>query len=190
MPMGIVTDKDFESESGKLNTPSVPSRPVKTEILDRERGRKEGDTNVPDSLRKLIGMESVESGRDSALQLAASLGISPSSVSAYSVGATSTASYNEKPNGSIIKDAKTRVSNKARRVLLRAMHNITDDKLESAKATELAGVAKDMSAIIRNMDDKTPPTANGPSGPGAPTFVFYSPEFRQENHYETIVVKE
>src|SRR5215510_5460530 len=108
MPMGIVSDDDFDREINHLNRkPVVTPPPVIPEVVDMPRpGRSNGDVNVPDSLRKIIGETSELEGRDAALELASKFGISPSSVSAYANGSTSTASMDKQPNLEHINSAK------------------------------------------------------------------------------------
>lgn len=175
MPMGIVSNDEFELEVSKVEIKFLPSK-----------GRDKGDNNVPDSLRKIIGETSKIDGRGSALDLASRFNISPSSVSAYSNGSTSTATYDERPNANHINNAKERISKRARIKLMSALNHITNDKLENSKAHELSGVAKDMSAIVKNMEPDNPMVNN----PGGPTFVFYSPQFRDERNFDIIHVKE
>lgn len=181
MPMGIVSDKDFNSENSKLNPQKNITPPKSTPT--KERG-----PNVPDSLRKIIGDTAETDGRQEAIALAAQFGISPSSASAYGVGATSTKTYNDRPNAGIIRGAKERISKKARAKLMLALNHLTEDKLEGAKAHELSGIAKDMSAIVKNMDDdssdKDKPVDNRPA------FLVYAPTVNQENHYQTVIAKE
>lgn len=191
MGMGIVSDEDFNSELSRVKTEKLESpRPVITgEVIDVSRGRGEGSTSVPDGLRKLIGEESVANGRQSAIELAQSFGLSPSSVSAYANGATSTATYDRTPNKPHINGVKERISKRARGKLLLALSKITGEKLEGTNAKDLAGVAKDMSAIVRNMEpEKDNNAGNGDSS--KPSIIVYSPQFRDERHFEVVVVKE
>jgi hypothetical protein len=194
MPMGIVSDSDFDkelrnsnktgkSESNQSVTIQPPS--ISADIVDVTRGRPNGAVEVPNGLRKLIGEESAVNGRQSALELAQSFGISPSSVSAYNAGATSTASYSDTPNRQHIDNAKQRVANVARKRLMGALRHITPEKLEGARVKDLAGIARDLSAVVKNMEPETPKII-GESGPKAPTFIFYSPQFRKEEHYDVV----
>jgi hypothetical protein len=194
MPMGIVSDKDFDSELSKVSDSPIKREESKSgiastitaEIVDVTRGRPIGSVEVPNTLRKVIGETSITDGRQQAVDLAKQFGISPSSVSAYGVGATSTASYDETPNAGIINKTKDRISKRARNKLMLALKHITEDKLGETKARDLAGIAKDMSAVVKNMepDSAKAPTSNGP------TFVFYSPQLHKEEHYETVYAKE
>jgi hypothetical protein len=154
-------------------------------------GRKDGDVNVPDALRQIIGEEAVLNGRKSALGLAGMFGISDSSVSAYAKGATSTASYNT-PKPAIIghiNKSRARASKKAGKVLDAALGAITQDKLDYTDAKELAGIAKDMSVIIKNLE---PPADSSQSlkSDSSPQFVIFAPQFRDERSFDHITVQE
>ena len=168
MPIGIVSDSDFELELSKLSktqnkkvpssesVPSAqvietPSRGLIQEVPNR--GRKEGDNNVPDSLRNLLAEEHFLNGRNEALSLARDFGISDSSVSAYAKGATSTTTYNE-PKPSIlnhIRKSRDRAIKRASRSLNGALSAITQEKLDNTDAKDLAVIAKNMSGIIKDL---------------------------------------
>lgn len=213
MPMGIVSDSEFESQL--QNTGAIPKsipepmpesmpEPSITDITDanpnpeiveaevitgevigmKSRGRNIGEVNVPESLRKLIAGTAHIEGRPAALEFAREMGVSPSSVSAYTKGATSTTTYHN-PDESIInfvKARKSRVTKKALRVMTAALGHITDKKLMSADAKELSGVAKDMSAIVGHFSDPASVTNNN----NGPTFVLYSPTVMQEDSFKAI----
>lgn len=186
MAIGLVSDEDFEREfSPKSKQPEI--KPEIVEII--KPGRKSGDVDVPDSLRQVIGEEAVINGRSSALQLASQFGISPSSVSAYAVGATSTTSY-DTPSKSIISHinkSRERAIKRASKTLNSALSSITQEKLDYADADKLSGIAKDMSVIIKNLEPKveSPSESNN-----QPQFVIFAPSFRKEETFETIVVNE
>lgn len=184
MAMGIVSDSDFDSELSNLNPNSKKKESVK--INDIVKGRGKNNVGVPNELRQIIGETSKIEGRQAGIELANNFGISPSSVSAYANGSTSTATYNEQPNLPHINDAKDRVSKKARNTLLRAIKHITDDKLAEAKAVEIASVAKSMSSVIKDMEPDVPRIQQN----NGPTFVMYRPEFKREETFDTIQVKE
>jgi len=185
MPMGIVSDEDFLKE--RDNT-SPDRRPLeKPTIVDMNRGRPTGSVEVPDGLRRIIGETSVTDGRQEALALGKNFGISSSSVSAYANGATSTSSYNETPNRDVIRDARGRITRKAMGKLSLALKNLTPEVIASAKAKDIAGIAKDMSAVIRSMEEKS---SNDNSGPSGPTFIFYSPQTRKEETFDVVFTKE
>lgn len=187
MAMGIVSDADFQKELGN-SAPKIPVSKTAEVIKQTPKGRGEGNVAVPDSMRKLIGAESVENGRDSAIELAKQFGISPSSVSAYANGSTSTASYDKQPNLPAINGVKERIAKKARNRLSMALSHITDEKLGAAKLTEVSTVARDMAAIVKQMEPEVPKTESDKQN--GPTFIFYSPQFRKEEHFDVIDVKE
>lgn len=186
MAMGIVSDKDFEKALSDV-TPGPPL-PLGNgvSIVDVNRGRGNGNIEVPESLRKILGEESAINGRQSALEIASNFGISPSSVSAYANGSTSTSSYDNQPNLAHINKAKLKIAKKARNRLVMALNSLTQEKIETAKVKDIAGVAKDMAAVIRTMEPEVPKV----SGPNGPTFIFYSPQMRSEKVFDIIQVKE
>jgi len=192
MGMGIVSDSDFNSEAIKIvdelknKTPAKPDSGVTGVISDTTKGRG-NNPQVPNSLRNIIGETAITDGRQQALELAASFGISGSSVSAYTNGSTSTSSYDDRPNQPVIGQAKLRIANRARHKLMSALKHITDDKLSVASARDLSGVAKDMSAVVKHMEEVVTDGAKVNSGP---TFVFYSPQTRKEEVYEVVHAKE
>ena len=197
MPIGLVSDSLLQDELDKLGggreserrtEKTRPQTPVVVEI--EKPGRKEGDTNVPESLRKLIADEHLLNGREAALQLASSFGISSSSVSAYAKGATSTTSYNS-PNKSLISHinkSRERAVKRASKTLNGALAAITQDKLDYADASDLSGIAKDMSVIIKNLEPQKVETVS--EGNKAPQFIIYAPTFKKEESFEVIQVQE
>lgn len=190
MPMGIVSNTEFESQIKDSGTPLInPTKVITPQVVDMPtRGRNEGDVNVPNSVRNLIGATRIEDGRAEAVSLAKSLGISPSSVSAYSNGATSTASYDETPNRKTINGVKERLGKSARARLAMALRHITPAKMEQTTVRELAGVAKDMAIISKAMEPESDADDNASKNPVQ--FVFYAPQVHQENNYKTIVAKD
>lgn len=198
MAIGIVSDTEFEDELIKSTKRGVtrPSGHV-TEVMTPEvreiptRGRNDGDVNVPDSLRKIIGETAVIEGRQAALGLAKEFGISPSSVSAYAKGATSTTTYHE-PKPAIIdhiNKSRHRAIKRASKTLHQALSSISQDKLDMADAKDLAGVAKDMSVIIKNLEPPQP-TIDPSTNNNQPQFVIFAPQFRDERSFEVIQVQE
>jgi len=188
MPIGVVSDADFEKELAKLSN-RTKLKVVDGTVVEKQRpGRSDGDTNVPDSLRKIIGEESVINGRSSALQIAEQFGISPSSVSAYAKGATSTTTYDQ-PKESIISHinkSRRRHIKKASHVLSQALGSISQEKLDYADAKDLSSIAKDMAVIIKNLE----PTPESVSTANTPQFTIYAPQFRDERSFEVINVQE
>jgi hypothetical protein len=186
MGMGIVSDEEFNREIKNSAKPKSEPIPLPTIIDLPNKGRKLGDVNVPESLRKVIGETAVTNGRAAALELAESFNISPSSTSAYTQGAHSTSTYDKRPDREGIKDAKLKVSSKAISKVMQAMSHITKEKLQGSKARDLAAIAKDMSMVHRNMEGDNPDADSFKS----PRIIFYAPQFRDERHYDTVVVKE
>jgi hypothetical protein len=183
MSIGIVSDQELEKELNKIQGTTIPSGKV---IEKPSKGRSEGDVNVPDSLRQIIGETAVIDGRQSALELARDFGISPSSVSAYAKGATSTASY-DTPVKSIISHinkSRHRAIKRAAHTLNSALGSITQEKLDYADAKDLAGIAKDMAVIIKNLE---PPTS-APAEDKQPQFVIFAPQFRDERSFGNPIV--
>jgi len=190
MAMGIVSDDDFVKELNDPRSKSITNKTPLSEIINiPSHGRPPGPLGIetPQIIREIIGEESVTQGRSAALSIAKQFGISNSSVSAYAKGATSTATYNEpdKTLGPKIKSAKDRVVSRARRKLFMALDHLTDEKMEDTKARDLAGIAKDMSAIIRNIEPPAPEVNDN-----GPKFILYAPQFIQESKLEVIEVND
>lgn len=191
MPMGVVTDEDFERElanSSKKPINNTPSQIEEAEIVEMEqRGRKPGDNNVPSSLRSLIGATAAVEGREAALSLARDFGISASSVSAYSKGATSTKSYHEpkKEIQDVINLRKKHASKKALLRLHNTLDRITPDKLDSLDASDLSVIAKNMAAVVKVME----PDNHGASAPLV-QFQLFAPPQREEASFDVIQVND
>ena len=184
MPIGIVTNEDFEKEVTSFQRNEV--KPDEGLVKEESHGRNPGDNNVPESLRKIIGEEAVINGRQAALGLAGAFGISASSASPYARGATSTATYAE-PQREIVghlNRARRRAIKKATGTLNRSLGSITQEKLDYTDAKDLASIAKDMSVIIKNLEPQELP----PPDSKAPQFVIFAPQFKSEKSYEVIDV--
>jgi hypothetical protein len=171
MSMGIVNDSDFEEEIKKSS------------IVPLQRGR--GSTpQVPESLRKIIGENAIEEGSKETKVMTRTLGISDSSLSAYKVGASSTASYHNPSFKDHIDKARGRIVKKARNRLTRALNEITPEKLRDEKPRDLAAIAKDMSSIIKDFeprnDDNVAPKA----------LIIFAPQMVKEERFDVIDVGE
>lgn len=184
MGMGLVDDIEFDSQVENTNRPEI----TRAEIIDINKGRGEGNVEVPESLRKIIGETSITDGRQEALALAKSFGISESSVSAYANGANSTNKYNtgNEELRKHVKGAKQRIVSKSKRILNKALDNITDEKLEKAKLKDIATVVNAMTGVIERLDEKE----ESDRGNNAPQFIVYAPQIRQENNYPVINLNE
>lgn len=189
MAMGIVSDEDFGEELGKCDSVIVEeqNRDVITgEIVEIDKGgRKEGDNNVPESIRKLIGEQAAVEGRESALNLARAFGISDSSVSAYQNGARSTSTYNQ-PDPALINHINNRKQVYTKRALKKlgmALNRMDQAKLADCTAPQLAHVASVMSNVVKNLEPAIPEDS-GEKRSG-PTFVFMVPPTNDESKYGT-----
>lgn len=189
MPMGIVSDAEFDSElnNSLVREEQHPKPSVSNvTIVDYSKGRGHNPA-VPDALRKIIGEESIINGRQSAVELAQRFGVSPSSVSAYAVGAHSTTTYDKSADGGHITNVKERVIKKAHHRLSLALKSLTKEKLDGTKARDLASIAKDMSVVVKNME---PDSKNKDEGNKGPQYVIYAPQFRDERNFEVVVAKD
>lgn len=158
MGMLIVNDDVFEEEHSKSQLQKeIPNNVVRRPF----HGRKPGDTNIPESLRKLV-IEDNDLGKE--------LGISQSSISAYSHGAVSTASYHQmNPALKETVDARDlKIGNIAKGKILRALKHITDDKLANSKPLELSTVARNLATVAGLNTDKEVSQVNN-------NIVFYAP---------------
>jgi hypothetical protein len=218
MPMGIVSDADFQSELSRLTIKSskplaegrvleddgnigeiiIPTAPVspefnenktnqneEAEVIDILKGR--GNTNeVPQILREIIAKSAINN-EGSGAEIARAFDVSESSVSAYKVGATSTASYNEPDENllSTVLGHRQKISKQARNKLLNALEHLTTDKLKGVKARDLSAIAKDMSAIITDME---PPIPTNVGNQQNIQFVFMAPRVQSEENYAVIDV--
>lgn len=181
MPIGIISDEDFEKEIDNSPPPITPR------IIQMDTpGRSKGDTNVPESLRQIIGETAIEDGRQAALELAESFGISPSSVSAYTNGANSTSSYHrpdEKLNDAN-NAARAKIALKAQKKLKMTLRHLTEDKLIGADAREISGVAKDMATIYDKMQPKS-----DPRDVSQVNFILYQPPMKKIEDYDIVDVE-
>lgn len=181
MPMGVISDDELEAELESERPANNNSEQHECNVIDINRGRGQGNTEVPAPLRNVIGEEAIT--RTTTLkELARIFDVSPASVSAYKNGATSTASYN-RPDTQLSKhvdSVKDKIKNKAQARILLAMSHITAEKVEAAKLRDIAGLARDMSAVIKNMED-----SKGQGNTNI-TYQIYAPRERKESDYEIV----
>lgn len=198
MPMMIVDDAAFNKELEKLSSVVVSNDSEPGEIVtsldlihklpgkvfDIKRGRPAGSVEIPESIRALAAEEAINGTPNN--EVAKAFGISASSVSAYKNDATSTASYDNpdpqlKAANDEVRDANSEL---ARKKLSLALEHLTNDKIQEAKAKDIAGIAKDMSAIVKNLE---------PTGPISITnnqVLVYRPRQREEDEFDVISVNE
>lgn len=166
MPIGIVSDEEFNIE-----------------FVHHNGAGRNGAKAVPESLRQVIAETAIVGSNK---EVAEAFGVSPASVSAYKNGATSTASYNQ-PNDPLKKhvdEVRDRIGTIAKSKLLAALSHITEENLSQAKPRDLAGIAKDMSTVVNNIQ----PTAPSGSGGFNAQFIFHSYPIREEKDYDVIDV--
>lgn len=183
MPMGIVTDEDWEKEKAALERISVPM-PLPPKIIEQNIGRGIGSTEVPEEIRKVIGEVGILDS-NGAKNLAESLGISRQQASAYSNGATSLATYNkpDKDLNGFLRKRKAKIAGKASSVLRDALSEITIDRLANAKLSEVADVASKMAGIIKNMEE---PVDDSKDKKQQQNFVIFAPMIKSEDKFEVI----
>lgn len=172
--MLVVDDEDFELELNRLNDSGAKVVPLP------KMGRTEGTKETPESLRKLIAGEALEGG-STAKEISHAFNISPSSISAYKAGATSTDRLTAGKLDTVLVENNQKIGRTAQNKLMKALKHITEEKMADAKLTDLGQVAANMSRII----EKTTPKV-----PEAPTvqnnIIFYSPQQIKPENYDVI----
>ncbi len=175
MSIGLVNDSDFFAE-----LESYKNLEVRHEQIARGRGHV---NEVPTSLRNIIAEEKVNG--TPANHIAEIFDVSNSSVSAYGHGSTSTASYNNQEPDllNFIQQKNSEISKRARNQLIRAIEHITEDKLKTSKALDLSNVAKSMSLVIKNIEEKHDEGAKQNL-----QVVIFAPRQKSEDDYDVIDV--
>jgi hypothetical protein len=175
MSIGIVQDNEFQIELDRLSN----SNKVKNKL-----GRNNA-IETPQVIREIISAEVINGGNVN--EVSKVFDISKSSISAYINGSTSTKTYHQR-NKELVEHnnrVKLGITSKSRKIMMRAMDHISDDKLASSRATELALVAKSMSGIISDMEPQVSITNNTQNN-----VMVYKPRMREEDDYEIIQVNE
>ena len=185
MPLGILTDDQLNKELNRSVSIDKVERieSHQPKIVDIKRGRG-NQLEIPNEIRALVA-EEVISGAP-AKQVSKIFGISESSISAYKHDATSTSSY-DNPNQSLKKandSIRTDISDRARGRLLCALDAITEENIGSAKVKDIASIAKDMSVIVKNMEENTPLNQTNNQ------VIIYRPRMRDEEDFDVITVNE
>lgn len=180
MPLGIVSEKEFEQENGRKDVleeknTSTPRALVKDSNLGR--GNKQ---ETPEVIRNIIGEEKIKG--EVGKELAKLFGVSETSVSAYSNGLTSSAGTESGDLKEHVRKVRVQVKSKAAAKLDLALENITQDKLEKARVGELSAVARNMAAIVKDMDEQ-----EGDGG-NKTQIIFVAPHIRKEEQYDVIDV--
>jgi len=136
-------------------------------------------------MRAIIAEEALISGK-TLEEVAKEFGVSRDAVNAYKHGATSEATYNQ-PDAElspIVETIKDQIKSEAQNKLLTAIQSLTTDKIGAAKAKDIAGIAKDMSAVIRNINP-----SDGTLITNSKVLV-YSPRVKEEDDYKVIEARE
>jgi|SRR5215469_2287370 len=176
MPIGILSDHEFNEELTSITSNNVPARVDKKEL---GRGDKK---EVPESVRATIAQESLLGM--SASEVAQEFKISPQSVNAYKHGNTSLVTYN-KPDKDLTKKNKSfkdRIVGKANHKLYKSLDAISDDELTNASLRDKSAVAKDMAAIVKSMTPSEPIKIENDV-----KFVLFAPQVKEEQDYIDII---
>ena len=178
MPMGIVSDEIYQAELNKC--PKKEDGTARIESIKRGRGHAR---ETPSILRRIIGETAIT---ETNKETANAFGVSESSVSAYKHGANSTSSYNN-PEPSLVQHItkrKEKIGKSARIRLMMALKHIDDEKLSQCGVRVLSGVARDMAAVMKDME---PPKQDTPTQQFA-QFVFMAPRQKEEKEYPVLQV--
>lgn len=181
MPMMLVSPEDFEKE---LDKPKEIEQKREIKIVDINRGRTIGKTEIPNEIRKEIANEALTSNK-TGIEIAEEYNVSQSSVSAYKHGATSTTTYHNQNNelNKHVSNVKSEISDNARNRLMMALNEITPDKVRDSKLKDIASIARDMSVVAKNMEPPAGINVNN-------QVVVYRPKLRDEDDYDVITVNE
>lgn len=184
MAIGVATGDEFEKELSRFNSKSESKTPDEHEIKDIKTGRGNKE-EVPIPVKKIIGETAIQSGRKAAVELAEELGISKQSADAYAHGATSLSTYNDKDNevGKYTDGVRRLITSSARQTLLSALQSITADKLQDTTPRVAAGIARDMSSVIKNIEPE-------PEKEAPVKFVLLAPPMKEEKEFEVIEVND
>lgn len=178
MPMGIVSDEDYQKELDKC--PKKEDGTARIQPITRGRGHVR---ETPAILRRIIGETAIT---ESNKETAEAFGVSESSVSAYKHGNNSTSSYHtpEPTLANHIQQKKEKIGKAARNRLMMALKHIDETKLSQSGVKVLSSVARDMSAVMKDME---PPKQDTPTQQFA-QFVFMAPRQKEEKEYQVLQV--
>lgn len=186
MGMMLLDDDAFKTELQRFGFKVIDKAELSDiiKVVDINRGRPFGKLEVPQSIREEIAKEAIVG--TPVQEIVERFNTSPSSISAYKNGATSTASYNEASTELIQanNEVKETLTDSARSALRSALLQITPDKLSLAKVRDAAGIAKDMSAVMKNLEPTNPQQQNNVQ------VVIYKPRTKDEDSYDVITVNE
>lgn len=182
MPLGILNREQFEKEVDNISV-FTSKESVIGKVVNIEKGRTLGRTEIPEVIRSIVAEDVIENGRSQ--NIADKFGISKSSVDAYKNGATSCATYNnpDRQLKQVVDNKRNEISNAARGRLSAALEALTDDKIAGSKARDIASIAKDMSGVVKNMEPQVAPHNNT-------QVIVYRPRMRDEDEFDVITVNE
>ena len=169
MPLGIVSDEDYEKEKGRCKESSI-------ERITIEKGRGNGNSNVPPELRELVAECGIIEGNKST---AKAFNVSEASVSAYKHGSTSTATYDK--NDRVY--ARKRVAGRVQSRMLEALNFLTDEKIAAEYGKNIRSIVKDLAVVAEKFMGK-----NEEEKGSQVHLHIYSPKVKSVNDYEIIDV--
>ena len=216
MPLGIVSNKEFESELMNSCVDKVinPERDVEPEINSNEIDDGDGDNNqprtsivaevvdlpklgrhnevnnVPQSLRMIIGETAAVEGLGRAKELADTFGgLSQPTISTYARGEVSPNGNNKQDDDMLdyLNGRKTKITKRALNKINLALNLMDEERLKGCDAKELATISKEMSTVVKHMEPKNRDEREKVQ---PVQFIMYAPQVRSENHYETVVAKD
>lgn len=114
-------------------------------------------------------------------------GASRSSVNAYRNGANGSATYQDKNPELVdhITRVKNKISRKARKVILKSIDKLDDEKLNKCSPSELAHVARSMANVAKDME---PPQVVTLNDNRKVQFIMFAPQMKEEQAYDAIDV--
>lgn len=181
MAIGVTTDSDFQKELDRFKKSETTG-----EVKDLpSKGRPSGSQNIPEPIKKTLAETALVEGNKAAHELAEQLNVGKQNAHAYKNDATSLSNYNESNQELAVhnRGVKELITKTARQTLLSALQSITSEKLQDVSPRVAAGIAKDMSSVVKNIEpeekDESPVQ-----------FVILAPQQKQEKQYEVIEVND
>jgi len=183
MPLGILSDEEFAKEleiyKDEVRKPIVEinneleveedklTNQDKASVINNSiarvgveykdipvQGRNPGDVNKPDTLRNVIAQCKIEGATNRELKEV--FNVSDSAIHAYENAKTSTSSNKvDKRLAKFVRAVRCSVTRKASRKMIAAIDAISDEKILELKGTELSVLAKNMSSIIADQEEKS-----------------------------------
>lgn len=162
---------------------SFPSQPTTNlEVIDHQfRGRKKGDTNIPEFLKVLMG---TAAAFDDQKTVANEFGVSLPIVNAAAQGKDIINNVRVQNNQLTqkIEDALAPQRNGAAEVLMQALNILTPERIMRAKTKDISTIAKDMAIVI----EKTSLTKKEQNDNRGVQIMIFAPVQNNETHYESI----